>query len=508
MTLNPVEQRLAYLCGEWIQFRDKTDRRMLVWQVPDNSQRLVQAFFAAQKHETAYSSGDLFIVFDSPFEHSIQYARDLKASLAGQYTASIDDLAKEGLPTDWDYDPAASPESPEAFMAALCSFGSMYHHSMGHLVVVFSPESIGNTSAFAKWIIRALNTQLPERLRLVLVDSSENPRIQALSELDDPRILVTRPQIDAINMAQETFAQEPSTDPAGVFRNHFISLMALAEKGTADQLKARATDAFAFVQKHRWADQEVALHMLISGALLKEGHHAESIKRYEQARQVAQQTVAQAHPAGHKLVLQTWIGQAGAHFAANELPKATACYDEAAIVAQIDKNPILAIESLRMAAFCRTRSGDSEGAIASGHQALQAGATLNTPEARCMTTLPLAAVDLLRVIEPKRVQQIDALKGRLDRQLSTLQDKMETQVARQGATLTPAMAQAIEAQMEAGCAQARQDAESELTHLAAQGSAAFHHYFVQARQLMGAAWPLELDFALPGPDSNRKVSAS
>jgi hypothetical protein len=31
MALNPVEQRLAMLCGEWVDFRAETDKRLLIW---------------------------------------------------------------------------------------------------------------------------------------------------------------------------------------------------------------------------------------------------------------------------------------------------------------------------------------------------------------------------------------------------------------------------------------------------------------------------------------------
>jgi len=75
MALNPVEHRLAYICGDWLAFRDDPRWRLLVWQVPDNARRIVAAFFESQKHETDYTSGDLFILFDQPFLHAIQYSR-------------------------------------------------------------------------------------------------------------------------------------------------------------------------------------------------------------------------------------------------------------------------------------------------------------------------------------------------------------------------------------------------------------------------------------------------
>ena len=62
MVLNPVERRLAYICNDWLAFRDEPGPCVLVWETPGNAHRLVRAFLESQKHETAYSSGDLFIL--------------------------------------------------------------------------------------------------------------------------------------------------------------------------------------------------------------------------------------------------------------------------------------------------------------------------------------------------------------------------------------------------------------------------------------------------------------
>lgn len=105
MTLNPVEQRLSELCNEWASFRADGSKRLLIWQAPDNATRMIQCFFETQKHETDFTTGDLFIVFDVPFIHSIQYSRDLKEALAGQYEASREELEQQGVTPDWDFAP-------------------------------------------------------------------------------------------------------------------------------------------------------------------------------------------------------------------------------------------------------------------------------------------------------------------------------------------------------------------------------------------------------------------
>lgn len=496
MVLNPVERRLVYICNDWLAFRGEPGPRLLVWEAPGNAQRLVRAFLESQKHETAYSSGDLFIVFDAPFANSIQYSRELKRALAGQYEASRDDLRARGEAADWAFDPDALPDSPEGFVAGLRSFGSKYAERIGNLAAVLLPTTIGNEEAFAGWVQRVLETSLPARLRVVLLDASDARELAALDAIADPRIRRRPLQLDGFDVAQETFAQEPTQGPAGVFRNQLTGLVALVEKGSAEQVKAKALDALAFVQQHKWKDQEVVVRLLVAGALLKESRHAEAVAVYQAARQAAAQALAAAHPAGHKLVLQTWFGQAAAHLAAGQIPEAAACYHDAAAVAQADHNLILTIEAQRMEAFCRARGGDHAGALACGQQTLASGARLK-PEVRGMTTLPIAAMDLLRVCDPARTAQIEQLKQRLDQGLAALEAEAESQAGAEGAGISREAATAIEQQLAAASRQAESEAEARLAALVAEGADDYRQYFTQARELLGVDWPLIGGAAIP-----------
>ena len=175
MTLAPVERELARLREHWEAFRADPKKRLLVWRIPENAGRFLQAFFAVQKHATPHTTGDLFIVFDAPFENTIQYSRALKASLAGQYAATHDaEDQKADLPT-WTFDPTQSADSAEAVIAALRAFGSTHRDIIGHLVVVLMPGAIGNDAAFGEWIKRSLVAGLPERMRIAAIDSIETP---------------------------------------------------------------------------------------------------------------------------------------------------------------------------------------------------------------------------------------------------------------------------------------------------------------------------------------------
>lgn len=508
MTLNPVERRLIDLCNQWEEFRTHTAKRLLVWRVPDNAGRLLQCFFEVQKYETLYSTGDLFIVFDATFENSIQYSRALKEALAGQYEASREDLKQQGITPDWQFTPEQFSDSATGFIQSLSAFGSKHHKIIDHLVAVLLPRSVADDNAFAAWLRRALDAGIPERLRLVVIDFMETPRLAGLVDAGHERLYVDIPPIDALAMAQETFAQEGGMGPAAVFRNFLMGLVTLIDKGSADQVKAKAVDAFAFARKQHWADQEVAIALLVAGACLKEKHFDEAIEIYERARQTALQTVATGHPAGQKLVLQTWFGEAVGHLAAGDTLRAAACYDQAASVARGVPDLVLTIEAFRMAAFCHARLGNRDAAVERGVHALDVGQRLK-PEVRGMTTLPLAAVDLLRVVEPERVRFMEEIKHQLEARLDQLRAAVEQRAAELEQGGETQKFRAVEDGLARKTGHAEQEAAQKLNATATSGSSQFRQIFAKARALLGDSWPLASPVALPqAPQTSQAANAT
>jgi tetratricopeptide (TPR) repeat protein len=489
MALNPVEWRLVELREHWEKFRADRSKRLLIWQIPDDASRMVECFFEAQKYETPYTAGDLFVVFNSPFENSIQYSRALKEELVGQYEASKEDLKQQGIAPDWAGAADAFADSPGGFIKTMCSFGSVHHRTIGHLVVVLKPQAVARDVAFASWVSRLLDTQLPDRLRVAVIELDQTPRLTTLIDAANPIVYVDKPNIDALATAEETFAQEGAVGPAGVFRNFLMGLVSLVEKGSAEQVKIKAADALAFARKQNWADQEVVIGMLVAGALLKEQQLDQAAKQYQDSRQAALQTVLAGHPAGQQLVLQTWFGEAAAHLAAGKVSEAASCYDQAGLLADAIPNIILSIEAYRMGGFCHARINAREEAMVRFAKALDVGNRLK-PEARVMTTLPLVGIDLLRVVEPERVKTMEDVKYRLGIRIDEMTAKAEqSAIAMEKKPGTDGYLR-IETELATGTESTQQEAAKEIELLVKASSEKFRDLYSKAKQVLGPEWPL------------------
>jgi hypothetical protein len=62
MAMNPVEQRVLQMCQAWAAFRDDPAARLLVWRIQEDALRMVDVFIEMQKHQTALTTGDTFVL--------------------------------------------------------------------------------------------------------------------------------------------------------------------------------------------------------------------------------------------------------------------------------------------------------------------------------------------------------------------------------------------------------------------------------------------------------------
>ncbi|MCP4991051.1 MAG: hypothetical protein GY928_34875 [Colwellia sp.] len=246
--------------------------------------------------------------------------------------------------------------------------------------------------------------------------------------------------------------------------------------------------------------------MLVAGALLKEKRFDGAIKEYQGARQAALQASASGHPAGKELALQTWFGEASTHLAAGNDAQAAECYDQAAVVAQQIPNFILAIEAFRMGAFCHSRLNNRKAAIERGSTALTLGEQLK-PDARAMTTLPIAAVDLLRIVEPKRVKLMEDIKNWQDVQIDKSRQAVEKRAGELEGSNDAQQFRAIEEELARETARTKQVASQKLNAVAAAGGEQFRQFFVKARCLLDNQWLLSNPTAIPRASNMAGVAA-
>ncbi|AIY42717.1 hypothetical protein LT85_3559 [Collimonas arenae] len=494
MAKNPVEKRVDTLRDLWLENTQDPRVRILVWRIPANADRMLQAFFEMQQHPGDWTTPDLFLRFDVAFDTGFGYSRALRQSLAENYIDSKDSLREQGVTADWSVAQVVQHDSASGTMAMLASFAQYHKAQLAHLryvAAVLAPHPVSSQSAWEAWLDAALRSSAlasdDASVRLTLVDTMSDQRWQALAQRHGDRVRVVEAPIDMFDIARETVAQSGGTGPTVAYRQLLTDVITLVEKGSATQTSARAEKAMQIAQREQWPDQQVVLHMAVAGAFLKEKNFADAIKRYRDARACATQAEQSKHPMGADLIMQTWFGEAGVWLVAKEPERAAQAYRSAAEQAQRVPNPMFEIEGFRMAGYCYAQNGQQQQAREHGALALRAAKVIS-PAERPLTTMPLVLQGLLRVQDPARTAKLERSAADYQAAVAAAHLQAEQQAAKLGERPQASDLEKIENAMHASFESSFQRQRQEREHLIAGGDEFFRKVVALARELLNPLW--------------------
>ncbi len=484
---SPVEKRLEDLRDLWMQGNDQQPGlKSLIWRTPGNAERMLEVFFEAQKHPGAWSVPDMFLILEANFETSFGYSRELKESLLLNYSASRAQFMEEGA-ARWDGAAEPHPDTAGGVVGLLNSFAEHHRDFFRNLVLVVDPGKVFSAEALEQWVDNALRADFSPRVRLCLIDDAERKRWQTAADTYTGAVRVIDADIDMFDIASNTAAQSGGAGPATSYRPMLVDVLTTLEKGSASQVAGRAEKALRVAVKHQWPDQEVVLHMAVAGVYMKERQFAEAIVRYRTARECAMRAREHQHPAGPNLVMQTWFGEAGAWFAAQQLEKAASAYRTASREAGMVPNAMFVIEGLRMAGFCHAQLHQPDKAREDLLSAVAEGKKMSAAD-RPMTTFPVVLQDLLRLQDAGRTAKLEKLAEDYQRRVSDAHAGVEIKAARLGANPARVQLQQIDAEMLQVCETAFEDLCKDREQLIALGDEFFRKVVAVARELLHPRW--------------------
>jgi tetratricopeptide (TPR) repeat protein len=494
MAKNPVEKRVDTLRNLWLEHTEDPQVRVLVWRIPDNADRMLQAFFEMQQHPGDWTTPDLFLRFDAPFDTGFGYSRALRQALADSYIDSKDSLREQGVAADWPFTRLPHHDSASGTMAVLASFAQHHQAQLAHLRyvnAVLAPNGVAGQDAWEAWLDAALHSpglaSDASLVRLTLVDTMSDRRWQALAQRHGARVRVVEAPIDMFDIARETVAQAGGSGPTVAYRQLLTDVITLVEKGSAAQTAARAEKAMQIAQREQWPDQQVVLQMAVAGAYVKEKNYADAIKRYRDARVCATQAEQDKHPMAADLIMQTWFGEAGVWLVAKQPEKAAQAYRSAAEQAQRVPNPMFEIEGFRMAGYCYAQARQEKLARDHGALALRAAKAID-PAERPLTTMALALQDLLRLQDPGRTEKLERCAADYQAAVAAAHLQAEQQAGKLGAQPSSADLEKIESAMHARFETGFQRQRQEREHLIAGGDEFFRKVVALARELLNQLW--------------------
>jgi hypothetical protein len=392
---NAIARRLDRLHDQWNEFASDEEARVLRWMIRADELRVIEVFIQTEQDDSAGEIPDLFITLTDPFEDVVSYGETLRASLLAQYEEARPELREDGIDDDWSPPPPEGRHTLTAFIDTCASLRDRYADVTERLAVFLMPAAVKDNAEWQRWL-GAVSQRLPREVRVAVVDSVESPVLAGLAEANPARVRTIEAGLDMAAATMELARGGGVATPDGQFRVQFAALAQALEKGDLAAARSRADAAGAIAQTNGWGQLVAAVHLAFAGGLLSAGEWSEALSRYFSADAAGAQLEAQGDNMGSKLRLNAHLGRAATIFAAQDYAKAAAAYEDATRVATTAGDPLMLMESWRMAAHCHEQAGDALAAWECGLNALDASETMS-PDSRRHSTLPFVGEGLLRV---------------------------------------------------------------------------------------------------------------
>ncbi|MEP7321562.1 MAG: hypothetical protein ABI761_06570 [Saprospiraceae bacterium] len=405
---NAIEQRLAKLTSLWMQFRERPDARICRWLLKDDEVKLVQGFIdLAQRpdHEIA----DLFFPLESTFSKPENYSVDLINELDER-------LKNEKEKTDFSivWQPGVTPPGKSVskhFLDNFSSFASAL--STEELAVAFfNPPTW--TPGLESWLIDAVSTGIPDRIRFIVLDLEAYPMFTRLADLYPEVVKTIRPELDMMSaMIQLASAGDPA-DPGVKFRKAFLVLSQAAAKKDLQRFEQLANEPLGIARQQGWKHLEIAVFALKGSTLLSINKFEDAISTYENGRLIAQSAADQGDPIGQTLSMQMLLCKGSVGIAMKDYKLASEQYALAGDKADEVGDQFQIMESRRMQGYCLEQLKNKQAAWAAYNLSLNAGEQLDI-SIRQNSTLPYVGRALLDMADTLlKKEEYFSLENRLN----------------------------------------------------------------------------------------------
>ena len=394
VAINPIEQRLKKLEGLWTEFIEQPAGRILRWLTDDDTVQMIQLFVDLQS-EPVSEIPELFIEFKAPFEEPEDYASSIVESLRAQYNANRDEIAAEGIQSDWTCPPLSNPITKKDLLNTLESFQKSHKSLTDRLAIVLWPEKSKNAANWERWLTELVVQGIPATVRIVVVDRKDFPALESLAKAHSECVISVDPQLDMPGAYEQIVGDVPGSSPGHDFRKYFVALTNAAGSGDLAKAESAAKKAIAIATQEKWLYLVSAAQMALGAAYFAAGKLDLTLASYR----AANKAVAGAEDdASKKLDVPTRMAEGSALIAAEKYSEAAKVFQNAAAVAAGYEETTTELECWRMAGWCHETDGQAVQSWECGEKAIAAGARLDLAT-REMSMLPYVGQMLIRLAD-------------------------------------------------------------------------------------------------------------
>lgn len=375
------------------------------WLIPVQHYRWVEAFIEREATEAGILP-DMFVRFESSFDHIDTYGVDLKNEFRKMVSDDRELLKEENIDLQWNPVSLQHPaHNSQYFFEELKAFVRDNEIIEETFNIYLAPKDISDVDHWCRWLSDAISMGIPNSLRIIVIDTLEMPVFHMLSEEFSEQIMTLTTNFDLDKAMQEMATVGDSTDPGVIFRKIFVDLTQAARNKDWPNIEARAKEALDLAHKQKWIHLEATVHMVVAGAFLNDLQYEMAFKEYEYAYHTARQHYegiseleAPMSQSCGQVAIQALFGEANTLIAQRIYVESAEIYEKAAEMSAQGGYTYYELEAWRMAGFCHEQARQHDNAWEANEKALEAGNNLDE-ETRKGSTLPYVGQSMLRLTQ-------------------------------------------------------------------------------------------------------------
>jgi len=396
-TGKPILDRLEQLSGQWLDFAEKPDARVLVWLCEPDEHAMLDAFVGMEDDDRVGQTEDLFVPLQASFVPG-RYGAALLAEFkekAEALHAGLDDPGAKA----WQPPPVA-PNSPDPVpLLQACQTFIDHYQLPGLLVLVLNPAEIADVPAFRAWLDLVTRSALPKlaKLRLVVRDDRKAPALADLAKAQPERVVAVPADLDMAAARLEISENAGNLDkPGGQYRHQFVQMSNALGKQDLAAADAHGKAALDITAAQGWFALAVPIHLAMGASFAATGKTEEANRRYFGAEKAAADGEQAGDPNCGKLRVQARMCRGGLLIHAGAWQMAAALFAETVPLAVAIKDPGMIIDCHRLASFCQEQAKQYQPAWQHGVDGLAYARTVDKA-ALAHTQLPYLGLGLERV---------------------------------------------------------------------------------------------------------------
>lgn len=363
---NPIEQRIIQFYESWETTRSKKEISLI--RIQSDESNMVETFiyylFGVDNDVT-----DVPMILDIPFEgintYSTELLHEIEELIYVWNNVEDNNTGKELQQVNWkpDYSKGNAKNPAQLFVENINHFNNFLELDDDAFLVVIIDEEAVEKKQHLQWIQNALDCGLDKGVKLLVVDTPDDPYFKSITNDNQKTTEVIVPNFSMGKAMQQIAVMGNPNDPLVQYRKSFNLLTEAVSGRKKKQVKKHSNECFNIVKQNtakdpHWHCQYIVVYTLLVNDQIGYKNYKRAIELATKSVEIAEGLFAYYKEdfIPNKLLAQALMTRGSLHAITKEWQKSASDFNLSFNHLSKTDDVILAIESARMNGYANSKS--------------------------------------------------------------------------------------------------------------------------------------------------------